>query len=283
MPSVPSVVKIFAKRSDFDGVQCKEDIDKKLCCFFFAIFAFSCGQFKWLRVCRAGQSVVHFLWLRRAALCPPVPKFLVRAHQRPSAGIGLFFSGNALVSAGRATLCRAETRFPGKKSRLDRVSHYLSPPSLTHYLFRHFSLDNLRLYANLPGVRTRQVWRNGGGAERGVDPIADCGFNAKARSGQAARGSTGNLPVPARQLAWQRFRAGRPKPQASRLCYPLRWIVHAGRGRAGRRQRRLQRRRMPRPASNHSVPYLFSMLYDFVAASMIFSAKLTVFDRNVCK
>jgi hypothetical protein len=54
---------------------------------------------------------------------------------------------NASVMAGRARqtakcgpslvlfcLRRAETRFLGEKSRLDRVSPYLSPPSLTHYL-----------------------------------------------------------------------------------------------------------------------------------------------------
>jgi len=143
------------------------------------------------------------------------------------------------------------------------------------------------------------------GEDGGRPPIADClpsvlspqarrrrkarrrraegGFDAKARGRKAARGSAGNLPVPAGQLARQRFRAGRPKPQASRLCYPWRWIVHADCGRAGRRQGRLQRRRIPRPAANHSILYLFSMLYDFVAASMIFSARLTVFEKNVCK
>jgi hypothetical protein len=37
--------KIFARTSGSEGLQCKEHRDKNLCCFFFAIFVFSCGKF----------------------------------------------------------------------------------------------------------------------------------------------------------------------------------------------------------------------------------------------
>jgi hypothetical protein len=38
-------------------------------------------------------------------------------------------------------------------------------PRLTHCIFRHFSLDNPSLHANLCGMRSRKVWRDGGGAK----------------------------------------------------------------------------------------------------------------------
>jgi hypothetical protein len=44
-PSVPSVVKIFVKLRDSDRLQDKEINEQRLRCFFFAILAFSCGEF----------------------------------------------------------------------------------------------------------------------------------------------------------------------------------------------------------------------------------------------
>jgi hypothetical protein len=41
----PSVVKIFVKLRDSDRLQDKEIKEKRLRCFFFAILAFSCGEF----------------------------------------------------------------------------------------------------------------------------------------------------------------------------------------------------------------------------------------------
>jgi hypothetical protein len=86
---------------------------------------------------------------------------------------------------GRARLRRAETRFPGKKSRLDRVSPCLSPPSPTHCRFRRFSLDNSNLYANLSALRTRQAWADGGGANSGF--ASHCGLPGRHRPGEGWR------------------------------------------------------------------------------------------------
>jgi hypothetical protein len=37
---------------------------------------------------------------------------------------------------------------------------------------------------------------------------------------------------------------------------------------------------IPRPASNHSILYQFSMLYDSIFAGILYSARFDHFDRN---
>jgi hypothetical protein len=96
-----------------------------------------CGQFRiWLRRAALGllcifaailfsQSLVHATGCseyRLTMTCARKPAPPSRPRQRR-----MTFSGNASVTDGRARLRRAETRFPGKKSRLDRVSPYLFP------------------------------------------------------------------------------------------------------------------------------------------------------------
>jgi hypothetical protein len=67
-------------------------------------------------------------------------------------------------------------------------------PRWAHSIFRHFSLDNSRLYANLSGVRTRKVWRDGGTAKR----EKPCHIEGGEKLGNPDFGS---LPAPKAQLS----------------------------------------------------------------------------------
>jgi hypothetical protein len=121
---------------------------------------------------------------------------------------------------------------------------------LADCIFRHFSLDNPRLLANLSDVRTRKIWRDGGSA-KGEKPR------------HVERGEKLGNPdfcfLPA------------PKAQFSRVALIFRFLLF--------RQTVAESRARP-PIVKYSI---ISTLCDFIATGMPFSANLAIFDENQYK
>ena len=142
-----------------------------------------------------GPGILDSQLARHEAILPAPRRRVKRNGQKY--GLTLLFCSCGIRPAKIEPRRRPSAGFSPRFVTTVRMGGAAAPPyhpRWAHSIFRRFSLDNSRLYANLSGVRTRKVWRDGGTAKR----EKPCHIEGGEKLGNPDFGS---LPAPKAQLS----------------------------------------------------------------------------------